>query len=580
MSTYDITRANALQLQLNNLYSKALPKLAKHLQKIDDALKSAKVLTLLLYFAFAISLWLGDVMHLNTLITSFLGSFIGFLFYLVICALLAYVLAQIKHLAYVHMSYFGSVSTIVLLCATMGITAEWYTSSGNQSAKARNVYESSPEYQNLIKRDPLESLAKITTSSPLVINIPSPQIADTGRIEAELAKYRSYVEGCVKTCAANRAKVAALEAELSAAQQRNANAQSNYAASQQNAALAQQQAITAQQAMVSSLADKSLAAHDKRINDVKNESYNPIIRFVSDLFGVTIPTAVVIVMLFIAVNFEAMHYWLSKMRAEVIAERDIIEAQILKLEIEFFNLTRTHYTPPLDTVTPAHREDSTLRTGVDLNKPATASMGFIETPIDTSPRFKYQHPSTSEHTHKFVGFVDTNNLPIKAELPQPRSGGTGKFNPVLGTAEAVYELPLKEPTRLGQYGVPEAKADLGLLPRSPSRTGVAAPLAQGVALKSNLYKAWLADIHADHIKATATDARKWVQKTVAGKGSQARGLTSSHADIDSMVETLFTRACKDPKSGITRNPAFAMITDKNGKPCTNGRAKYLYHKPV
>lgn len=70
------------ELRINSLKEQQAD-LEKHGSYINHLLSVSKWLTLLLYFAFALSLYLGDILHLQTLITSFMGSAIGFVFYLV-----------------------------------------------------------------------------------------------------------------------------------------------------------------------------------------------------------------------------------------------------------------------------------------------------------------------------------------------------------------------------------------------------------------------------------------------------------------------------------------------------------------
>ena len=94
--------------------------LKKHLAYIEGLLAMSKWLTFLLFLAFTLSLYLGDILHLQTLITSFIGSAPGFVFYLIICLMLAYVLAGIKHAAYSHMALFGRVLAIVAVVVSMG----------------------------------------------------------------------------------------------------------------------------------------------------------------------------------------------------------------------------------------------------------------------------------------------------------------------------------------------------------------------------------------------------------------------------------------------------------------------------
>jgi hypothetical protein len=91
---------------------------------------------------------------------------------------------------------------------------------------------------------------------------------------------------------------------------------------------------------------------------------------------------------------------------------------------------------------------------------------------------------------------------------------------------------------------------------TPTNPQPAAPTAN-----SSTYKDWLAAVHADQCKPTVRDTRTWVQKRIAGKGSQATRRTSTPVDIDAITTSLFQRAIKDPASHIIANPDY-----RQGKP--------------
>lgn len=131
-----------------------LDDLVKHLKYINRLLEISKWLTFGLYLAFAISIYLADIMHLRTFLESATGSMIGFSFYLVVCFMLAYVLAGIKHAAYSHMALFGRVVLIVAVVVSMGLMAEVFQSSGNQDMKARAIAENSAEFKALVNDKP------------------------------------------------------------------------------------------------------------------------------------------------------------------------------------------------------------------------------------------------------------------------------------------------------------------------------------------------------------------------------------------------------------------------------------------
>ncbi len=165
----------------------------RHLRYIDHLLDISKWLTFGLYLAFTLSLYLGDILHIQTLITSFLGSMPGFIFYLVICIALAYVLAGIKHAAYSHFAMFGVVAAIVVVVIAMGLMAEVFQSSGNQDTKARAIAQSNPEYQRIVNTRPADTLRVDTGISSMIAT--AEQQGEAGQRQGETLQRRSGTAG-------------------------------------------------------------------------------------------------------------------------------------------------------------------------------------------------------------------------------------------------------------------------------------------------------------------------------------------------------------------------------------------------
>ena len=111
------------------------------------------------------------------------------------------------------------------------------------------------------------------------------------------------------------------------------------------------------------------------------------------------------------------------------------------------------------------------------------------------------------------------------------------------------------------------------------RFGIPMSIAQGakstpVHMGSKLYNEWLAAVKAGEISPTATASRNFIQKRLAGKGSQSWRKTPTRSDFDLISKAFFVRATLDPKSGIVRNPKYAEHL-RNGRMVTNGLPKYL-----
>lgn len=263
-------------LKINSLKEQQAD-LEKHGSYINHLLNVSKWLTLLLYFAFALSLYLGDILHLQTLITSFMGSAVGFVFYLVICALLAYVLAGIKHAAYSHMALFGRVVLIIAVVVSMGLLAEVFQSSANQDTKARAITQDSSEYQQLIQRNP------------------------TGAIAPDLSLSASLAEA--------ERKLAQCEERLKAGKEPHCKGMQAVLNSLRNS---QQEALNSQV----KVAELNRGQDLKRLEQLEAQGCNPTIRAIAAVLGLSnISTAITLIMLFIAAQFECLHWWLSEMLA-------------------------------------------------------------------------------------------------------------------------------------------------------------------------------------------------------------------------------------------------------------------------
>ena len=350
--------------------------LKKHLAYIDGLLATSKWLTFLLFLAFTLSLYLGDILHLQTLITSFMGSAPGFSFYLIICLMLAYVLAGIKHAAYSHMAMFGRVLAIVAVVVSMGLLAEVFQSSGNQDTKARVVMENSAEFKAAVNANPLAGLNLSSNTGNLT------------HLQGELAEAQSYLQSCKKTCHIQQAKVDKLNAQIAAEQAVNADHASNLA----------------------TLTQTAVQAQTERIRHIEEKGYNPTIRSIASITGLQIATAIVLVMLFISAQFETLHYWLSEMKARALMALDGVQAALVRLEVEYFQATGLEFDgsahedlEPITRPAPRSRQEHKTEFGFI---PQTASMAHSSI---TPALFKWQQQPAHDKPRNglgFIGFVD------------------------------------------------------------------------------------------------------------------------------------------------------------------------------
>lgn len=352
--------------------------LLHHLKYINRLLEVSKWLTFGLYLAFAISIYLADIMHLRSFIESATGSMIGFTFYLVVCFMLAYVLAGIKHAAYSHMALFGRVVLIVAVVVSMGLMAEVFQSAGNQDMKARTIAESSAEFKALINDKPAPA-----NNNP----------------------------GFTQSIAAARQTLARCEQKLKAGKEKHCEGDK---AKLESLLESQRSAIETQVAIATNKTELAF----KRLDDIKQDGYNPTIRAASEALGVTLSSGIVLIMLFISIQFEILHYWLSEMKARTVAALDGMQGALTRFEVEYYQATGSEYAEGTKPDTPA---TPPAKQPFGFNQPATAQQ---------QPVFKYQQPQQQP-----AGFIRTDTLPKQSAPAQKAT------NAKLGTAETQLNIP-------------------------------------------------------------------------------------------------------------------------------------------
>lgn len=319
-----------------------LADLIAHQAQILSGLTIFRWVTLLLYLAFTLSLYVGDVMNIQTLFDSFLGSFIGFALYLLIAVGLAYSLASFKHNFYVYRGIHGGAFAIVIVVIMMGLTAEIFQSSGQQDVKARAGAESSGQYQATLKQSPTAILSQ---------GYADPYADRLIKIEGELAKVREMERTCVKTCAAQRQKIEALEGQIAAVQQ------------------LQQQSATKHSADIASAQER----HNQQLNQIEEKHYNPTIRSVKELTGVGLGTAITLIMGLISIIFEICHGYFSTMYNRTLRSIEALKSQLVVLRGQYADLTGTELDPtdPTQMSQPKPTETKAADPAPDLNNQPT-----------------------------------------------------------------------------------------------------------------------------------------------------------------------------------------------------------------
>ena len=182
-------------------------------KQVHAALKLGFLLTFLLYLIFNQHLYLGDALSWSAYFKDGAAIF-GFAFTVVIVLLMAWFLAWVKHIAYLHFSFYGSVALVLTTVIGFALFAEFYSSSANQDVKANVLVENNSAYQATLK-----DTASITHAPN------SGLIEAIANAEQKLARCESNLRaGKEKHCNGDKAKVEALRNSEQSANQANAQA--------------------------------------------------------------------------------------------------------------------------------------------------------------------------------------------------------------------------------------------------------------------------------------------------------------------------------------------------------------------
>lgn len=421
----------------------------------------AMVLTGLLYFMFMKHLYLGEAITWGAYFHEW-HSALDFILMFVIVVMSAVFLAWVKHHAYLHFGLYGSVALVLFTVIGFAIFAEFFSSSASQDTKSRVLLQDDKTYQS--------TLAPVASTSPALLG--------GGGNAAAIAKAEQTYARCkanlgnpgYKHCDGDKATLDSLKASDAAALQ-----------------AARDIAVSTNTATLQMTYDRQ----DK----LKADSYNAVIvstaKFISALNGAdykdNIKTAIVMMMLIVAIAFEILHHFLSKAKERA-------QNAVYGLELELAKYDGQPLPKKPESVL-SENNGASNKTGMGFTAPAwnnTTASYSPALPDHDKPVFKYQQkiqaeperqpfgfvparksgaslgaenrrkypqtivqPSGTRETltyrdelrKDFKGFRDTAlgaHSPTPAPPANQKSGGTGLQNPVLGTAEQHYPLPLPQ----------------------------------------------------------------------------------------------------------------------------------------
>lgn len=492
----------------------------QHEQRGLWLLKLGFLLTFLLYLLFNQHLYLGDALSWNAYFKD-AASLFGFAFTVVIVVLMALFLSWVKHHAYLHFGFFGSVALVITTVIGFALFAEFFSSSANQDVKASVLLERNSAYQATLNT---ESVSAPSGHAGLALSIASAE-QKLARCEANLKA------GKEKHCDGDKAKVEALRSSEHSANKANAEADIQR--------------------------DK---LKYERQDALKAESYNPVILTLARALAGSngdykdhLKTAVVLITLLVAVCFEILHHFLSKTHGMSIHAIEDLELSIAKYSAPPEPAIQSNYPVSKPAEPEAHKQP--IGFGFPASAPRTAQ-------LDTKPTlFKYQVQAkqvveeTNDTKTRFpIGFAipaHSKASPLSTQeeqLPIPSFRSFKARRDVFASPALSEDETLREPLAKGQ--------ESALTPK-PLAT-LTEPLAKG---DSGLYSEWVAAVNEKHCKPSVEPTWTWIQKRISNKETGSR--THDRTRISNMQRAFFLRAMKE---GL-------MIENPN---YTNGGKKYLW----
>ncbi|SKA97000.1 hypothetical protein SAMN02745130_03948 [Thiothrix eikelboomii] len=495
-------------------------KLAQHQQHEQRGLLLLKLgflLTFLLYLLFNQHLYLGDALSWSAYFKD-AASLFGFAFTVSIVVLMALFLSWVKHHAYLHFGFFGSVALVVSTVIGFALFAEFFSSSANQDVKASVLVERNSAYQATLTN---EGSSQSTVNPSLIASI--------ANAEQKLARCEANLKaGKEKHCDGDRARVSALKSSEQSANQAQATAS----------------------------IERDKLKYERQ-DALKAESYNPvIITLARALAGEKgdykdyLKTAVVLITLFVAVCFEILHHFLSKTHGASVRAIEDLELALAKYSAQ--------PEPGLPSA-PAHVQP--------ITEPNKQPIGFGFPQVASSPvqsgnkqtLFKYQvqaEPETKAHHPMGFTFPAVAKQTLlkpslgahEEQLPLPDFSQFKARRDVFASPELSDSETLSKPSAEGQ------RSALG----ETTATTLSKPSAEG---HNSLYSDWLKAVQTNECKPSVRETWNWIQKRISNKETGSR--THDRTRISNMQKAFFSRAMKE---GL-------MIENPN---YTNGGKKYLW----
>ncbi len=555
-----------------------LNRLTTLLGGIDRLLNISRILTFLMLLGFALALYVGDIWYIENYIKNLDGGYVGLIFFTAIAFMLAYVLSGSKHAIYIHSSLFRVSKWILIAVVMMGLFAEVFNSSGVQDMKARSVSENSTEHKALISAG---SVSNVTLNTELTDKI--------AKASTALARCRERIRTGREThCRITSAKLV----ELRQAESRLMEAQVG-------------------------VSNKQQTERFERLDDIKDSSYNPIIRSISSTFNVSMPQAISILMFAFAMLFEILHLYQPKIRRELLQLIEAAEQELHSAESAYASITGAEYSnngEHIRKLDMAKKEDNLFNYQKQSESPATAE-NVPTTPAIVEPLKPAKQPFGFAPTRpaKPAESIRTNEPTARAaRLPTAQEHGkTGRSNPVLGRSEHHYELPLtsddkdvvsnpsdnvvqskpynvehvarnvstrcldadKTTSTTIENNVPSKamnnvpaidspKENSGIEPvsnpytleKAPKKKSKPATKKAKKTSSSDVYAQWKSAILNGDIKPTIKDSRPFIQKLVAGDQTQRK--TPTLKDIGVIAKSFFLRACLDKNCPIQERPDY------------------------
>lgn len=487
-------RSISVQATQIEIMQRKLEQHRSHEQRGLLLLKLGFLLTFLLYLLFNQHLYLGDALSWSAYFKDAASSF-GFLFTVVIVVLMALFLSWVKHHAYLHFGFFGSVALVITTVIGFALFAEFFSSSANQDVKASVLLERNSAYQATLNP---------TTTSTSLDNGLALSIANA---EQKLARCEENLKaGKEKHCNGDRAKVAALRSSEHSANKAQAEADIQR--------------------------DK---LKYERQDALKAEAYNPVILTLARALAGSngdykdyLKTAVVLITLFVAVCFEILHHFLSKAHGLSMAAIEDLELSLAKYRAQTKPLTPVSYTPIKALESESIKQPIGFSFPTPTPAPSTAQG-------ETKPTlFKYQVQAKKvDETHETKA-----RRPIGFSFPSTASSAQAVSK--LGTQEEQLPLP--------DFGNFKARRDIFASPPLSNEETPSEPRARG---DHGLFSEWVAAVQAGECKPTADPTWLWIQKRIAPKETGSR--THDRTRIRRMQQAFFARALKEGLMMINPN---------------------------